>query len=92
MHGIIGENLQNLDAAAKDQKYQQYNQRKYEELLNDLAEYSNKHKGAIDRDMQDHIDELDKKELKSTGWTVVPLDNVDHDFVSDLLVRYITDI
>ena len=51
MHGIIGENLQNLEAASKDQKYQQFNQRKYEELLNDLAEYSNKHKGQIDRDM-----------------------------------------
>ena len=51
MHGIIGENLSNLEVAAKDQKYQQFNQRKYDELLNELAEYSNKHKGQIDRDM-----------------------------------------
>ena len=40
----------------------------------------------------DHIDELDKKDLKSTGWTIEPLDNVDHDFVSNLLVRYLKDI
>ena len=42
--------------------------------------------------MQDHIDELDKKELKSTGWTTVPLNNVDHDFVTDLIRRYIEDV
>ena len=42
--------------------------------------------------MQDHIDELDKKELKSTGWTTTPLNNVDHDFVTNLIARYIDDV
>lgn len=30
--------------------------------------------------------------LKNTGWTVIPLDNVEHDFVSNLLKRYLKDL
>ena len=39
--------------------------------------------------MKRHIDALDKAELKTTGWTTEPLDNVDHDFVTPLLDRYL---
>ena len=42
--------------------------------------------------MQRHLDQLDKKELKVTGWTVVPLDNVDHDFVTTLHKQYLEDL
>lgn len=42
--------------------------------------------------MKKHLDMLDKRDLKTTGWTVVPLNNVDHDFVSSLLSRYLKDL
>lgn len=42
--------------------------------------------------MLDHLDELDNRQLKSTGWITVPLDNVEHDFVTPLLNLYLEDI
>ena len=35
---------------------------------------------------------LDKKHLKSSGWAVTPLENSEHDFVTDLIRKYITDL
>ena len=49
-------------------------------------------RGELDVDIEKHIDELDKRQLKSTGWIVEPLDNVEHDFVPDLLKRYLGDL
>ena len=45
-----------------------------------------------DKEMQDHLDALDSKELKSAGWTCMPVENVDHDFVTPLLDSYIKDL
>jgi len=42
--------------------------------------------------MKNHLDALDKADLKTTGWTTEPLENVDHDFVSPLLNRYLKDM
>ena len=39
-----------------------------------------------------HIDLLDQKDLRTTGWVTKPLDNVDHDFVSPLLNNYLKDL
>jgi len=39
-----------------------------------------------------HLDLLDKKDLKTTGWLTEPLNNVDHDFVSPLLNNYLKDL
>ena len=39
--------------------------------------------------MQLHLDLLDSKDLKTTGWLTAPLDNVDHDFVSPLINAYL---
>jgi len=30
--------------------------------------------------------------LKTSGWTTEPLDNVEHDFVTDLLNKYLKDL
>ena len=42
--------------------------------------------------MSDHLDALDGKDLKSAGWTCMPIDNVEHDFVTPLLDHYIKDL
>ena len=42
--------------------------------------------------MKDHLDALDKRELKTTGWLTKPLDNVEHDFVTPLQQMYLTDL
>mgnify|MGYP001626714458 CR=1 FL=1 len=39
-----------------------------------------------------HLGALDQAELKTTGWTVVPLENVKHDFVTPLLNKYLLDL
>ena len=39
-----------------------------------------------------HLDLLDEKDLKTTGWLTTPLDNVEHDFVSPLLTDYLKDL
>lgn len=61
-------------------------------MLERLKQFSEKAKTEKDVEMQKHLDELDKRELKTTGWTIEPLDNVDHDFVSKLLSRYLGDL
>jgi hypothetical protein len=38
------------------------------------------------------MDELSAKSLKSSGWTMEPLENVEHDYVTDLLNRYLQDL
>ena len=43
-------------------------------------------------EMKNHLDVLDKADLKTTGWTTEPLENVDHDFVTPLLNRYLDDL
>ena len=42
--------------------------------------------------MEAHIELLDKKDLKTSGWVTTPLNNVDHDFVSPLLNNYLEDL
>ena len=38
------------------------------------------------------MDELDRRELRRSGWLTVPMDNVTQDFVSDLIQRYLNDL
>ena len=45
-----------------------------------------------DVDMEAHLAVLDKKDLKTTGWTTTPLENVEHDFVTPLLNAYLKDL
>ena len=92
MQAIIGENMMNLEAAMRDQSYVQYQQKHYNKLLTDLQATQDAAKGEPDREMMAHLDELDNRQLKSTGWITVPLDNVEHDFVTPLLNLYLEDI
>ena len=92
MQAIIGENMMQLDAAMKDQAYMQYQQKRYDTMLADLQKNVEMSKGENDKEMQAHLDLLDKKDLKTTGWQTVPLENVDHDFVSPLLDNYLKDL
>jgi len=57
-----------------------------------LEAYEAKYKNEPDREMCDHLDDLDGKDLKSGGWNCIPIDNVDHDFVTSLLDRYLKDL
>ena len=92
MQALIGENMRHLDAAMRDQSYVQYSQKVYDKMLEDLRKNEEKSADQPDLEMQNHLDLLDKAELKTTGWTTEPLDNVDHDFVTPLLNRYLNDL
>ena len=61
-------------------------------MLVELEENLRKAKPKSDIDLQNHLDELDKKDLKTSGWTTTPLDNVEHDFVTPLLNNYLADL
>ena len=61
-------------------------------MLEDLRKSEDKCKGLPDAEMRNHLDLLDKADLKTTGWTTEPLENVDHDFVTPLLNRYLEDL
>ena len=61
-------------------------------MLEELKTHIEKSAGQEDKEMVKHLDTLDKKDLKTTGWTTVPLDNVDHDFVTPLLNNYLKDL
>lgn len=89
MQAIIGENMMELDSAIKDQSYVQYAQKRYDKLLEDLQDFQKVAQGKPDEDMCKHLDLLDEKDLKTTGWLTTPLDNVEHDFVSPLLTNYL---
>jgi hypothetical protein len=39
----------------------------------------------MDLEIQDHLNLLEKSNLKSTGWNISPLENAKHDFVNVLL-------
>lgn len=92
MQQLIGDTMMNLEAALKDQPFIQYQQRRYDDLLVELEENLRKAKPKSDIDLQNHLDELDKKDLKTSGWTTTPLDNVEHDFVTPLLNNYLADL
>ena len=85
MQAIIGENMMNLESAMSDQSYVQFQQKRYDDLLLDLGLHEAKVKGMPDREMNDHLDALDSKDLKSGGWTCIPVENAEHDFISPLL-------
>ena len=57
-----------LGAAMKDQAFVQYSSQRYGELIRKLEADEELHKGVPDHDLQDHIDVLEKKDLKSSGW------------------------
>mmetsp|Transcript_13179 Transcript_13179/g.17911 ORF Transcript_13179/g.17911 Transcript_13179/m.17911 type:complete len:203 (+) Transcript_13179:1587-2195(+) len=61
-------------------------------MLEDLKKAEDKCKGQPDKEMNKHLDMLDRADLKTTGWTTEPLENVDHDFVTPLLNRYLEDL
>ena len=61
-------------------------------MLDELQKHQKDALGKPDHDMVKHLDLLDKKDLKTTGWITTPLDNVDHDFVSPLLDMYLKDL
>lgn len=61
-------------------------------MLEDLRKTEEKNRGVPDKEMQNHLDLLDRADLKTTGWTTEPLENVDHDFVTPLLNRYLEDL
>ena len=84
--------MMQLQSANNDQQYMQFAQAKYDELINELQKKQKRASEEVDVDIKAHIDELDKKQLKSSGWLTEPLDNVEHDFVSDLLNRYLQDL
>ena len=89
MQVIVGENMMELGAAMKDQPYVQYQQKRYEGLLSEVQGHMERNKGVPDKELNKLIDSLDKADLKTTGWTTTPLENVDHDFVSTLLNNFL---
>lgn len=82
----------NLGVAVQDQAFMQFSSQKYHELIRKLEADEELHRGVPDNDLQDHIDALEKKELKSSGWLSTPLINTDNDFVTKLLNRYLQDL
>ena len=42
--------------------------------------------------MDKHIQQLERYNLKESEWSVQPLENARHDFVNDLMQRYLLDL
>ena len=61
-------------------------------MLMELEGNLEKARGLKDVDLENHLALLDKKHLKTTGWTTTPLENVEHDFVTPLLTAYLSDL
>ena len=61
-------------------------------MLSELKKHEERAKDEPDYELRAHLDLLDKADLKTTGWTTTPLENVDHDFVSPLLTAYLKDL
>lgn len=70
----------------------QYTSQRFSELIRKLEADEERHRGEPDNDMQNHIDALEKKELKSSGWLSTPLIGTEHDFVTKLLNKYVQDL
>jgi hypothetical protein len=47
---------------------------------------------APDEELIAHMKELDNFNLRSAGWVIEPLDNVEMDFVSGLHSKFMTEI
>ena len=70
----------------------QFSSQRYGELIRKLEADEERYRGVPDNEMQSHIDALEKKELKSSGWLSTPLIGTEHDFVTTLLNRYLQDL
>ena len=70
----------------------QYTAQRFSELIRKLEADEELHRGEPDYEMEDHIDALEKKELKSSGWLSTPLIDTEHDFVTKLLNKYVQDL
>ena len=92
MQAIIGHNLENLEAAMSDQKYVSFCQKKYKKLAKEIENAKEKAILRPDIELANHYNNLDKYFTRTTEWKLSPLENPEHDFVSDLLNAYMEDI
>jgi len=46
----------------------------------------------FDYDLKDHLMQLEAYHIKGNDFVPVPFKDVDHDFINDLLTKYLTDI
>lgn len=45
-----------------------------------------------DLELEQHYKDLDRYGLRSAGWITEPLDNVEHDFFTELVCKYLDDL
>lgn len=92
MQNLIGENFAKLDVAQKDQQFVQFQQKSYDEVLMALEKHIRVSRDTKDLELEQHYKDLDKFGLRSAGWITEPLDNVEHDFFSELVEKYLDDL
>jgi hypothetical protein len=92
MQTMIAENLQMSALASKDLEYAKWQQGKYENILESIEKAKKFAHESTDLEMDSHIKRLEKHHLKVSEWQIEPLENAEHDFVNDLLTRYVLDL
>jgi hypothetical protein len=93
MQALIGENMQHLDIAMVDERYVKFCKKKYKSLTDAVDEAKDAAYAEPDVDLESHYKSLDNFFKRSSSeWQLTPLERPEHDFVSDLMNRYMEDI
>ena len=69
-----------------------FSSEKLKGLTLDTESLLQRSKGVDDIDLEVHLRELERYDLKSCEWKHRPLENAHHDYFSDLLERYLDDL
>ena len=92
MQALIGENMQHLDIAMGDERYVKFCKKKYKELTDAVEKAKDEAYAEPDADLESHYKSLDNFFQRTSEWKLVPLEVPEHDFVSELMNRYMEDI
>jgi len=92
MQAMISENMMMSELANNDLLFNEYQQKKYNDILNSIEKAKRVAQLGTDVEMDNHLKRLEKYHLKTNEWQIEPLENAEHDFVNDLLTRYVMDL
>ena len=89
---LISENLMQLQSAQSDEGFMQFQKKVYDDF-NERTRLECKMAAKIfDYDLKSHLEQLEAYHIKGNDFQPVPLKDVQHEFVYDLLHKYLQDI
>lgn len=83
-----------LKVAQKDEHFVHFQKNFYNKITDETRERLKLARGNMDQDLNDHLLDLDKRNMKQGDWDVFPMPDITEgcDFVTDLFYSYFEDL